>query len=247
VDALARSERVPARIARGALEGRMPCKIWRKLHAEEARRFDEAYALLAQHPGLGLQEAFGLAQAGITLEEWKERREKAGKKQAVRSARAGLSNEAIASWFAAAVAKAGPLWVMEADRAREDVLTAEAPVELTFSGAGRLEKLRVLLLGPVDAWRALEPTLAREAGLAARPAPLHRQPEKRPVTDARPLSPHVGAPVQLLLRNGWRLSLPLRAVGPFDLLVGSAEEPLLVPLHGLVGWAPGGAPPPSAG
>jgi hypothetical protein len=238
---------VPARIARGALEGRMPCKIWRKLHAEEARRFDEAYALLAQHPELGLQEAFGLAQAGIGVEEWKERRQKAGRKQAVRSARAGLSNEDVSAWFASAVAGAGPLLVMEAERVREDVLTAEAPVELTFTSAGRLEKLRVVLLGSVHAWRALEPTLSRDAALAARPAPLHRQPEKRPVNDARPLAPHVGTPVQLLLRNGWRLALPLRAVGPFDLLVAAGDSLLLVPLHALVGWAPDGAPPPSAG
>ncbi len=225
----------------------MPCKIWRKLHAEEARRFDQAYALLAQHPELGLQEAFGLAQAGISVEEWKERREKAGRKQAVRSARAGLSNDDVAAWFAAAVAKAAPLWIMEAERAREDVLTSEAPVELTFSGAGRLEKLRVLLLAPAASWRLLEPTLTREPALAARPAPLHRKPETRPVNDARPLAPHVGAPVQLLLRNGWQLALPLRAVGPFDLLVGAEEAPVLVPLHALVGWSPHGAPPPSAG
>lgn len=244
VQALAATERVPARIARGALEGRMPCKTWRKLHAEEARRFDEAYALLAKHPGLSLQEAFGLLQAGIPLEEWKARRENAGRKQAVKSARAEVSNGAVAAWFAAAISSGTPLAVVEVEGAREDTLRAEAPVELTFADAGRVEKLRLLALGPAAAWERLSPSLDRDAGLAAHPAPLHRQPDRRPVSDARPFLPHVGQPVQLLLRNGLRLELPLAGVGPFDLLVSAEESQLLVPLHALAAWAGAGEPPP---
>src|SRR5208283_4820934 len=47
IQALAIRERVPARIARGELDGKMKARVWRKLHAEEARRFDEAYQLVA--------------------------------------------------------------------------------------------------------------------------------------------------------------------------------------------------------
>ena len=244
MQALARTERVPARIARGALEGRMPCKIWRKLHAEEAQRFDEAYALLARHPELGLQEAFGLAQAGIPLEEWKERRDKAGRKQAVKSARAQVPNDAVATWFAEAMASGAPLSVVEDEGTRTDSLVSEATVELTFAQAGRLEKLRLLVLGAAPAWEQLLPSLARDEGLATRPFPLQRQPDKRPVSDARPLVEHVGKNVQLLLRNGLRLALPLAAVGPFDLLVQAGEHQLLVPLHALVGWTGEQAAPP---
>jgi len=246
LQALARTERVPVRIARGALEGRMPCKIWRKLHAEEARRFDEAYALLARHPELGLQEAFGLAQAGIPLEEWKARRDKAGRKQAVKSARAQVANDAVAAWFAESVSAGMLLAVVEAEQTRTDTLLAEAPVELTFAQGGRAEKLRLLALGPAAAWEALQPALGREEALAARPAPLQRQPDKRPVSDARPFLDHAGKRLQLLLRNGLRLELPLAAVGPFDLLLQVGEHRLLVPLHALVGWAGEGAPPPQA-
>ena len=34
---------MPYRIARGDLEGKMKCRIWKKLHAEEAKRFDQAF------------------------------------------------------------------------------------------------------------------------------------------------------------------------------------------------------------
>jgi hypothetical protein len=51
ITALAAKERVPARIAKGELEGKMRARVWRKLHAEEAKRFDQAYALMAQHAG----------------------------------------------------------------------------------------------------------------------------------------------------------------------------------------------------
>src|SRR5215472_13500766 len=64
ITALAARERVPARIAKGELEGKMRARVWRKLHAEEAKRFDEAYRLMGQHAGLDLAEAFGLMQSG---------------------------------------------------------------------------------------------------------------------------------------------------------------------------------------
>jgi sRNA-binding regulator protein Hfq len=224
----------------------MPCKVWRKKHAEEARRFDEAYALLERHPELGLQEAFGLAQAGIPLEEWKARREKASRKQAVKSARAQVANDAVAAWFADAIRSAMPLTVVDAEGARPDTLVAEATVELTFANARKVEKLRVVLLGASAAWEQLAPALERDPGLAARPAPLHRQPDKRPISDARPFLAHVGRPVQVLLRNGLRLAFPLAAVGPFDLLLQAGEHRLLVPLHALVAWAPAESPLPAS-
>ncbi|MGZ6139432.1 MAG: hypothetical protein ACXWLA_02110, partial [Myxococcaceae bacterium] len=73
IAALAARERVPARIATGELEGKMRARIWRKLHAEEARRFDQAYSLMGQHAGLDLAEAFGLLQSGLTLEQFRAR------------------------------------------------------------------------------------------------------------------------------------------------------------------------------
>ena len=47
---LAKKEKVPYRIARGDLDGKMKCRVWRKLHAEEAKRFDQAYLLMEKHP-----------------------------------------------------------------------------------------------------------------------------------------------------------------------------------------------------
>jgi len=45
----------------------------------------------------------------------------------------------------------------------------------------------------------------------------------------------------LVLRNGLTLRQGLRAVGPYDLLVGDEQSELLVPLHAIVRWSPAGS------
>ena len=62
VQSLAKKERVPNRIAKGELDGKMKCRIWKKLHAEEAKRFDQAWTLVEKTPGLDLADAFGVAR-----------------------------------------------------------------------------------------------------------------------------------------------------------------------------------------
>ena len=69
----------------------MRARVWRKLHAEEARRFDQAYALMGQHAGLDLAEAFGLLQSGLTLEQFRARQARTRAKATVKEARNAVS------------------------------------------------------------------------------------------------------------------------------------------------------------
>ena len=95
IQSLAAREHVPARIAKGDLEGKMRARVWRKLHPEEARRFDEAYALMGKTPGLDLPEAFGLLQSGLTLEQFRARQARAKAKATVKEARSAVAAEEI--------------------------------------------------------------------------------------------------------------------------------------------------------
>lgn len=247
VAALARKERVPARIAKGDLEGKMRCHIWRKLHAEEAKRFDQVYALMDKHPKLDFQDAFAVLQAGVTVEEYAERKARTQKKQDVKLARAQVNNEPIAAWLKNMAEQKVELAVVQAERTVLDTLQSDEPVAFNFERTGRIEKLKVVLLARKSHWEKVSPTLERDPKLAQKPASIPRQPEKRPVSDPRPFLEHTGKQLHLTLRNGLQLTRELQQAGPFDLLLGSGEDELLVPLHAIFRWsAEGAAPVPAA-
>jgi len=236
INALAKREHVPARIARGELEGKMKCRIWRKLHAEEAKRFDQVYDLMQRHPSLGFEDAFGVLQSGLSPDEFLERKAKAQKKVAVKQARSAIPGEAIDALLKSLIEQEAELAVVLAEQTLRDVLQSVERVAFTFKRSGRFEKLQVVLLAQQEVWEKMFPALERDPKLAQDPAPIIRQPERRAVSDPRPFADHLGHPVELVLRNGVKLSQPLRVVGPFDLILGHDNAELLVPLHAIVRW-----------
>jgi hypothetical protein len=237
IQALAAREHVPARIAKGDLEGKMRTRVWRKLHPEEARRFDEAYALMGKTPGLDLAEAFGLLQSGLTLEQFRARQARVKAKATVKEARSAVAAEAVDDWLAAAAREKAPLAIVLGDRTLLDVLLSVHPVALTLERSGRVEKLAVCALARRSTWEALLPTLPRDARLAQKAIPVAREPDRRPHSDPRPFLPAVGQRVTLSLRNGFTIEDVLLAAGPYDLLLGSPGSEVLVPLHALMGWS----------
>lgn len=235
---LAKRERVPARIAKGELEGKMKCRIWKKLHAEEARRFDQAYTLMDKTPGLELAEAFGVIQSGLSVDEFRERRARLKKKEEVKVARTAVAPEAIDKFLGDLMASKTELSFVLGERTVVDLLTAVEPVAFQLEKTGRLEKLQVVALCRKTLWEKQGPHFERDAKLAQKPLPVARQPARRPVSDPRPFLDHVGKSISLLLRNGLKLELTLKAVGPFDVLLGADGDELFIPLHGIVKWEP---------
>lgn len=232
---------MPNRIARGELEGKMRCRIWRKLHAEEAKRFDQAWQLVEATPGLDLADAFGVVQSGLPVPDFLARRARARRREEVKEARATVAAEAIDAFVAERIARKDEVALVLGERTVLDVLTAVLPVAFEVERSARIEKLHVVLLARKATWDALAPHLERDPRLAQKPAQVARQPARRPVSDPRPFLDHVGQRVSLQLRNGIRLDQPLLAVGPYDVLIGQPGEELFVPLHAMVSWAP--APP----
>lgn len=221
----------------------MKCRIWKKLHAEEAKRFDQAWTLLEATPGLELADAFGVVQSGMSVEEFKARRARAKRREAIKEARATVSPEAIDAFVSARIADKSEVSFVMGERTVLDVLTAVAPVSFTGERTGEHEKLQVVALTRKSTWDQLLPKLERDSRLAQKPAVVARQPARRPVSDPRAFLGHVGQVVSLQLRNGIKLEQPLLAVGPFDVLVGSPGEELFVPLHAMLTWAPAGGAP----
>ncbi|XXF76645.1 hypothetical protein P2318_26845 [Myxococcaceae bacterium GXIMD 01537] len=238
INALATREHVPARIAKGELEGKMKCRIWRKLHAEEAKRFDQVYELMGKNPGLVLGDAFGVLQSGLTVPEFMARKERTQRKVAIKQARAEVANEAVSGFLASLVASKAELSVVLGERTMLDTLVSEEPIAFTLERTGRLEKLQVVLVARRAEWEALLPSLQRDPKLAQKPASVARQPDKRPHSDPRPFLAHVDQPVRLVLRNGITLTAPLLKVGSFDLLLGEPEHELFVPLHAILRFEP---------
>ena len=236
IAALAAREHVPARIAKGELEGKMRARIWRKLHQEEARRFDQAYALMAQHGGLDLAEAFGLLQSGLTLEQFRARQARTRAKATVKEARGAVSATQVDGWLSAAATDKAPLAFVLADRTLLDVLLQTHPVAFVLERSGRVEKLAVCALARRTTWDVLLPRLPRDSRLAQKPVPVAREPDRRPHSDPRPFLPAVGGRVRLVLRNGFTIEETLLSVGPYDLVLGSAGAEVLVPLHALISW-----------
>jgi hypothetical protein len=236
VNALAKKERVPARIAKGDLEGKMRTHIWRKLHADEAKRFTLAYELMEKMSGLDLADAFGIIQSGKSAEEFLARKARGQMKTAIKEARGTVAREGIDAFVQALVKEKSEVAIVLSERTLFDVVASEGPVAFSLERTGRLEKLQIVLLTRRTTWERVSAGLERDPKLAKKPQGVPREPEKRPVADPRPFMAHVGAPVRLELRNGMALKLPLLAVGPFDVLVGQPGEEVFVPLHAMVKW-----------
>jgi hypothetical protein len=225
---------VPARIAKGELEGKMKSRIWKKLHAEEARRFDQSYALLEKHPELDLADAFGVVQSGKTVAEFLAKKARGKVKTEIKEARSALPGDAIDRFLGALKEGQQELAIVLGDRTLVDKLVEIHPLAFVFERAGRVEKLQVVVLGEKGSWEKLSATIERDPKLTRKPVAVQRQPDRRPVADPRALLPHVGQRVRLELRNGIVLVEPLTAVGPFDVLVSAEGGELFVPLHAML-------------
>ncbi|WP_233595897.1 hypothetical protein, partial [Corallococcus sp. CA031C] len=241
--ALATREHVPARIAKGELEGKMKARIWRKLHAEEAKRFDQVYELMGQTAGLSLGDAFGILQSGLTVAEFMARKERSQRKAAIKQARGQVDNALVADFLGAFIEQKTELSVVLAERSLLDTLLSEEAIAFTFERTGRLEKLQVVLIARRGDWERLMPTLDRDAKLTQKPAQVARQPDKRPYSDPRPFLPHIGQTVKLVMRNGITVEAPLLRVGRFDVLLGEPGHELFIPLHALLRFEAPPAPP----
>lgn len=235
---LAKKERVPNRIAKGELEGKMKCRIWKKLHAEEAKRFDQAWTLLEATPGLDLADAFGIVQSGMSVDEFRARRARAKRREAIKEARSTVTTEPIDAFIAARITEKTELAIVMGERTALDVLTAVAPVSFTGERTGQIEKLHVVALARKTTWDALLPKLERDPRLSQKPASVARQPARRPVSDPRAFVPHLAQKVGIQLRNGIKLEQPLLAVGAFDVLLGTEGDEIFVPLHAMLSWTP---------
>ncbi|WP_051256620.1 hypothetical protein, partial [Cystobacter fuscus] len=232
--ALAAKEHVPARIAKGELEGKMKCRIWRKLHAEEAKRFDQVYALMGQNPGLSLADGFGVLQSGLTVAEFLARKERTQRKAAVKTARGEVDDTSISAFIQGLVEAKTEMAMVLGERTVLDTVTSVEPISFVLGRSGRQEKLQVVMMTRRSDWEQLMPHLERDPKLTQKPANVARQPDKRPFSDPRPFLAHQGQSVRLTLRNGIQLVMPLRVVGRFDLLLGEDGHEVFVPLHALV-------------
>jgi hypothetical protein len=244
IAALARKERVPNRIAKGELDGKMKCRVWKKLHAEEAKRFDQAWTLVEANEGLELADAFGVVQSELPVSDFLARRARARKREAIKVARATVAPEAIDGFVNRFIEERLEAALVLGERTVLDVLKAVQPVSFELERSGRLEKLNVVALARKGTWERLLPGLPRDPKLGHKPAPVARQPARRPVNDPRPFLDFLGQHVALQLRNGLGLTATLRAVGPFDVLVGDPGDELFIPLHAVVSWS--GASQPEA-
>jgi hypothetical protein len=236
VNELAKRERVPARIAKGDLEGKMKCRIWKKLHAEEAKRFDQAYTVMGQNPGLDLADAFGVVQSGLPVADFLARRARAKKREAIKEARATVAGSTVDELVGGWQAQKAELAVVMGERTALDVITEVQPVAFVLERAGRVEKLNVVLVARKGAWDARLPNVTRDPKLSQKPPPVARQPARRPVNDPRTFLDHVGRRITVTLRNGLIVTEPLLAVGPFDVILGEAGDELFVPLHAMLSW-----------
>lgn len=237
VEDLAKRERVPARIAKGELDGKMKCRVWKKLHREEAERFHQAYELMGKNPHLGLQEAFGVIQSGLPVDDFLKRRARSKKKEEVKIARGSVKGEGVDAFLGKLKESADELIVVLAERTLLDVLLDVKAVALVLKSHGDLEKLQVVAVTRRANWEAISPSIERDPKLSQKPAAVAREPVRRPVSDPRPFMPLIGKPVKITLRNGLSMKLPLREVGPFDVVVGEDEDKaFFIPLHAMMSW-----------
>jgi hypothetical protein len=221
--------------------GQMPCKIWRKLHAAEAKILDEAYALRVRYPALNIEQARNLVVsrgdpvAYLARFEARQKRAASPKGQAMQ-ARRSLNNQPIEAWLANTVKDHLQAVVLFERQSTMAVIEAVRRFTYNLQGQGEVKKTEVVAIGPVTAWRAHAAALELDPALTEAPAAVAPRPDARPFFDPRPFAPMVGKAIRLQLRNGVALTGVLSAVGGFDLMLGTPSEPLLIPLHALVSW-----------
>lgn len=216
----------------------MKARVWRKLHPEEAKRFDQVYALMGQHPELEFEDAFGVLQSGLSPQEFLERKTKSQKKTQVRQARSSVPGDAIEAFVRRLIEEEAQLSVVLGERTLTDVLRSVEPVAFNFERNGRIEKLQVILISTQQTWEKLLPAIERDPELSKKPLAVVRQPERRPVSDPRPFLEQAGKKLTIALRNGLKLTERVRAAGPFDLILGEENRELFLPLHSIVKWEP---------
>ncbi|MFN0061995.1 MAG: hypothetical protein ACKVPX_05715 [Myxococcaceae bacterium] len=208
----------------------MKARIWRKLHSTEARRFDQAHALVAKHTTLTLADAFAVISSERPPEALLAKKARLQARSLVDDARAQLDATAVDTLTKRWIEDATLLAVVLQQRTWLDTLVRARPSTLSLRDNGRVEKLRVLAMTPSHNVGDL-PSIPRER--PTRPVAVPKEPERRPVWDPRPFEPWVGHTVRGTLRNGMRLYENLLAVGPFDIVLGTEGREWWVPLHAL--------------
>src|SRR5439155_13365801 len=106
--------------------------VWRKLHAEEARRFDQVYELMDKNAGLELADAFGAIQSGLKVEEFLARKARTQKKAEVKAARGSVPGTAVNELVDGLIREKIELSIVLAERTMSDVMTAVEPVAFNF-------------------------------------------------------------------------------------------------------------------
>jgi sRNA-binding regulator protein Hfq len=189
---------------------------------------------MGKHPGLSLADGFGVLQSGLTVAEFMARKERTQRKAAVKQARSEVDNATVDAFVEGLISAKTEVAMVLGERTVLDTVTGVEPISFMLTRSGRQEKLQVVMLTRRSDWDRMAPQLERDPKLAQKPANVARQPDKRPFSDPRFFLPHQGDPVRLTLRNGIQLSLPLRVVGRFDLILGEEGHEVFVPLHALV-------------
>ena len=212
----------------------MKCRVWRKLHAEEARRFDQVYDLMGKNPGLSLPDGFGVLQSGLSVAEFLARKERTQRKAAVKQARGEVDDTSVGAFITGLQESKAELAIVLGERTVLDTLTNVEPISFMLTRSGKMEKLQVVMITRRADWEQLTPQLERDPKLSQKPANVARQPDKRPFSDPRPFLAHQGERVRLTLRNGIQLETVLRVVGRFDLILGEDGHEMFIPLHALV-------------
>jgi sRNA-binding regulator protein Hfq len=212
----------------------MKCRVWRKLHAEEAKRFDQVYDLMNKNPGLSLPDGFGVLQSGLSVAEFLARKERTQRKAAVKQARGEVDDTSVGAFITGLQESKTELAIVLGERTVLDTLTNVEPISFLLTRSGRMEKLQVVMITRRSDWEQLTPQLERDPKLSQKPANVARQPDKRPFSDPRPFLAHQGERVRLMLRNGIQLETVLRVVGRFDLILGEDGHEMFIPLHALV-------------
>jgi hypothetical protein len=233
--ALARRERVPLRIARGEIEGGMPSHRWRKLHPDEAHRFERVYELIEKFPSLTLDGALSLVATGKDPAEYLARKARPSPKAQLLEGRRAISNAPVAAYLRRLIAERVEVSVAAGARVFEDVLLEDLPTQFRFEREGAVNKIEVVSMAARTAMSGYAPSNV-DPVLEVHPVRIRDAPEARPVADPRPLAALIGQTVELSLRHGFSYRLPLVAAGAFDLLLGVPGQELLVPLHAILRW-----------
>jgi len=227
---------VPVRIARGELEGGMPCSRWRELNPDEAARFDRVYALVRSSE-VSVDAAIDLEQRGVTVEMLNAQKAEREANERLREARLAVPGTAVDAFRKQLIDDKVDLAVILGDRVLADRLVQVERLSLKFAETGSVAALDVVAFGSRSVWATLRPLARFDEKLLASPAPVHVMPSRRSAADPRPFVEQIGRQLTLTLRNGIILPLKLAAVGPFDLIVGEEAGRILVPLHAISAWS----------